>query len=119
LSQAEEARRQFEKSIALQPQQTESYFQLGFLDLESRNIQEATRHFERVLQRDPKHAGALTGMGRVAFEQKDYSAATDYLQRAIAVDSSSRQPHYYLGLTYGRMGRKTDSEKELQIASQL
>ena len=38
---------------------------------------------------------------------------------AVAADSAMREAHYYLGLTYARLGRKGDSEKERQTAIQL
>jgi len=119
LQQGAAAHDQFERSIALQPAQTESYFQLGMMDLDQGKLDGASGRFSHVLDRDPKHAGALTGMGRVKFQQKDYEDASALLQRAVASDSSIRQAHYYLGLAYARLGRKDESEKELQVAGQL
>ncbi|MBZ5654361.1 MAG: tetratricopeptide repeat protein [Acidobacteriia bacterium] len=119
LQQASEARLHFEKSVALQPVQTESYFQLGLIDLDEKHLDTALNQFNRVLKRDPKHAGALFGTGRVAFERREYQNAANLFERAIAADASLRQAHYYLGLAYARLGRKDDSEKELQAASQL
>jgi Flp pilus assembly protein TadD len=119
LQQAAAAYSQFEQSIALQPVQTESYFQLGMMDLDQDKLESAASRFSQVLERDPKHVGALTGMGRVRFQQKNYEEASALLQRAAATDPPVRQAHYYLGLTYARLGRKDESEKELQIASQL
>jgi tetratricopeptide (TPR) repeat protein len=119
LQQGAGARDQFERSIALQPAQTESYFQLGMMDLDQGKLDGASGRFRRVLDRDPKHAGALTGMGRVKFQQRDYADADALLERAVASDSSIRQAHYYLGLAYARLGRKDESEQELQIAGQL
>jgi tetratricopeptide (TPR) repeat protein len=119
LQQTVDARRQFEESVELQPAQTESYFQLGSIDLEEKSWESAAGRFGKVLQRDPKHAGALTGMGRLEFHRKEYEKAADFLQRAIASDPSSREAHYYLGMSYARSGRKDDSEKELQLAGQL
>jgi tetratricopeptide (TPR) repeat protein len=119
LQQMADARHQFELSIELQPVQTESYFQIGLIELEANNLESAASQFSRVLEHDSKHAGALTGMGRVEFERKQYQKAAELLQRAIASDSSLREGHYYLGLSYARLGQKDDSEKELQIASQL
>ena len=119
LQRAAEARSQFEKSIELQPAQTESYFQIGRMDLEAGNLPAAEAQFTRVLKRDPHHAGALAGMGRLRFQQKDYPQACDLLQKAVAVDASLREAHYYLGMTYARMDRKDESEKEQEIASRL
>ena len=65
------------------------------------------------------HAGALSGLGRIEFEQKHYTRAAELLNHAIASDGSLQEAHYYLGLAYGRMGQKAESEREFQRATQL
>jgi tetratricopeptide (TPR) repeat protein len=119
LERVPEARQQFERSIELAPEQTESYFRLGLVDLNEKVLDEAATNFRHVLTRDSKHAGALSALGRVAFEQKRYSDAIDLLQRAIACDDSLREAHYYLGLTFVRVGRKEEADSQLQIATRL
>lgn len=119
LESIQEAREQFERSIALAPEQTESYFRLGLIELNMKELDEAAANFRTVLTRDPKHAGALSGQGRVAFEQKRYPDAVELLQRALAIDDSSREAHYYLGLTFVRLGRKEEGDSQLQIATRL
>jgi tetratricopeptide (TPR) repeat protein len=119
LERSSEARAQFEWSIALTPSQIESYFRLGLLDLDSKDFDAAAKNLRIVLEHDPKHAGALAALGRVEFEQKHYTDAIDLMQRAIASDDSLGVAHYYLGLTYSRMGRKAESDQELQKATQL
>ncbi len=119
LERVPEARQQFERSIALAPDQTESYFRLGLVDLDAKDLDEAATNFRKVLARDFQHAGALSALGRVAFEQKHYSEAIDQLQRAIASDDSLREAHYYLGLTFARVGREQEAESQLQIATRL
>jgi tetratricopeptide (TPR) repeat protein len=119
LQRTSDARQEFNRSVQLQPQQTESYLQLGLIELEMGNLKEAREEFDRVLKRDPRHARALTGLGRVKFEEKDYAGAASLLTNAIAIAPRLREAHYYLGLTDARLGRKEESEKELQIASEL
>jgi tetratricopeptide (TPR) repeat protein len=119
LQRSDEARSEYEKSIQLKPEQTECYFQLGVMDLDSGDLKSAAERFSRVLKHAPHHAGALTGAGRVAFQQKEYTKAAELLQSAVAAESSLREAHYYLGLAYARLGRTEDSERELQIASQM
>ena len=119
LERTQEAREQFERSIALAPEQTESYFRLALIELNMKDLDEAAANFHQVLTHDPKHAGSLSGLGRVAFEQKRYPDAIDLLQRALAIDDSSREAHYYLGLTFVRVGRKEAADAQLQIATRL
>ncbi len=119
LERTQEAREQFERSIVLAPEQTESYFRLGLIELNMKDLDEAATNFRQVLTRDSKHVGALSALGRVAFEQKRYSDAIDLLQRALASDDSLREAHYYLGLTFVRVGRKEEADSQLQIATHL
>ena len=119
LQRASGARAEYERSIALQPQQTESYFQLGLMELEQGSTGAAKEKFEQVLKRAPQHAGALTGMGRVKFQEKDFGGAVELFEKAIASNPELREAHYYLGLTDSRLGRKEESDRELQIASRI
>jgi len=119
LEHTAEAREEYEKSIVLEPQQTESYFHLGLISLEAGDLNRAQEKFERVLKRAPQHAGALTGMGRIRFQQKQYPAAADFLKKAVDAQPKLREPHYYLGMVYARLGSKDNSEKELETASQI
>ena len=119
LDRQDEARTQFEKSISIAPGQTEAYFQLGILELHANNGESATTNLQRVLDRDPRHAGALSALGRLEFEQKNYTQAAEFLQRAVASDDTLMEAHYYLGLTYARMGKKAEAQLELHRSTDL
>jgi tetratricopeptide (TPR) repeat protein len=119
LERSEEARAQFERSIALAPAQTESYYRLGLLDLNSRDYDAATQDLRHVLDHEPNDAAALTALGKVEFGQKHYSEAVSLLQQAISNADSLPEAHYYLGLTLARMGRKMESNEQLEIATRL
>jgi len=119
LEKTPDASAEFRRSIEIQPEQTESYLQLGRICLDESDLDCAAADFDRVLSRDPRHAEALSGMGRVEFQRKNYAEAAELLQRSIAVDTSGRQTHYYLGLAYARLGRDEESKKEFQTASEL
>jgi tetratricopeptide (TPR) repeat protein len=119
LQKPSETTAEFRRSIEIQPAQTESYFQLGRICLDQEDLSCAGDNFDRVLGRDPHHAGALSGKGRVAFQKKEYANAAELLQQSISVDALAREPHYYWGLTYARMGRADDSKAELQKATEI
>lgn len=114
-----DASAEFERSIQLQPVQTESYYELGQLDLEVQHDAQAAPLFEKVLARDPDHGGALTGMGIIAFRGKNYDQAEQYLARAEKAAPNYQPAHYYRGLTLARLGRKDESQREMQTAASL
>lgn len=114
-----EAKAEFERSIQLQPAQTESYYELGQLELEAQHDAQAASLFQEVLARDARHGGALTGMGVIAFRAKDYAQAEQYLARAEKTAPDYQPAHYYRGLALARLGQKDESQRELQIATEL
>lgn len=119
LERGDETRQEFEPSIALQPAQTETYFHLGVLQPDAKQLKAAEGNLRHVLERDPNHAGALAALGRPELEVKEYDAAAVLLERLLRVMIHSADAHCYNGLTYARMGRKEDSQKQLQIATRL
>jgi tetratricopeptide (TPR) repeat protein len=114
-----DAKAEFERSVQLQPVQTESYYELGQLELEVQHDGQAAPLFEKVLARDPNHGGALTGMGIIAFRAKNYTQAEQYLSQAEQNSPDYQPSHYYRGLALARLGRKDESERELQTAAAL
>ncbi len=119
LGRFDEARPQFEKSIALDPRQSESYYQLGLLDLDAGDYDAAMRNLQHALDAKPTDALTLTALGRVEFEQKHYPEAISHLQQAVSLDDSIQEAHYYWGLTLARVGRKQESDQQLEIAARL
>ena len=114
-----EASAEFERSIQLQPAQTESYYELGQLELQMQHDALAAPLFQKVLARDPTHGGALTGMGVIAFRDKNFAQAEQYLARAEKTAPNYQPSHYYRGLALARLGLKEESQRELQIATEL
>jgi tetratricopeptide (TPR) repeat protein len=119
LERTEDARAQFKRSIVLAPTQSESYYRLGLLDLGAGDYDGATLDLHKALEHNPSDAGALTALGKVEFEQKHYPESIPPLQEAISQDNSLQEAHYYLGLTLARMGRKQESNEQLEIAARL
>jgi tetratricopeptide (TPR) repeat protein len=119
LERSQDARVQFERSIALAPMQNESYYRLGLLDLDAGDYEAAARNLHKALEHKPNDAAALTALGRVEFEQKHYPEAISLLQRAVNQDEAIQQAHYYLGLTFARIGRKEEANEQLETAARL
>jgi tetratricopeptide (TPR) repeat protein len=119
LRRSEAARDAFERSIALRPEQTESNYQLGLLDMAEGNPDAAAARFGKALARYRDHTGALLGMGRVYFTRKQYDAARQKLERVVELEPGLQQAHYYLSMTYARLGNKEAAAREAEISEKL
>jgi Flp pilus assembly protein TadD len=115
----DEARSEFARSIELQPKQTESYYELGQMDLNSSRDSEAEAEFRKVMERDPTHGGALAGLGTLMFRRKNYAEAEQWLTKAEKTAPEYQPAHYYRALALARMGRKQESDEEMQLAMKL
>jgi tetratricopeptide (TPR) repeat protein len=116
---SDEARSEFQRSIALAPNQAESYYQIGQMALDHGDYPEAQQECRKALEYDSKHGGALAAMGIAAFRLKHYGEAVQSLQAAIAVAPGYQPAHYYYGLALARTGQKEASERELKVAAQM
>jgi tetratricopeptide (TPR) repeat protein len=119
LRRSEAARDAFERSLALRPEQTESNYQLGLLEMADGNPDAAAARFGKALARYRDHTGALLGMGRVYFSRKQYDAARQNLERAVELEPGLQQAHYYLSMTYARLGNKEAAARETEISEKL
>jgi len=113
------ARLAFERSLALRPDQSESDYQIGLLDLAEGNLDAAEARFTKVLARYRTHTGAQLGLGRVYFNRKEYEAARKSLEHVLELDPAQQQAHYYLSLTFARLGNKEAATREAEISDSL
>ena len=119
LSKDEEAKAELARSVALQPHQTESYYELGQIALDSHDNTTAKENYAKVLASAPNHGGALTGMGMLAFRAKDYATAETYLKQAISYAPDYVTAHRYYAMTLARLGQEEQAQRESAIAQEL
>ena len=115
----DKAKEQFNTSLTLQPNQTESHFQLADIFLKSGDFQQAILEARKVLARDPHHGGALTVLGTAQYRLKDYPSSAQTLTAAIAAAPDYQTGHYYLGLALAKLNRKQESEEQLALAAKM
>lgn len=119
MSQDDAAVVQLDRSIALDPHQIASYYELGVIALERQHDKKAEAEFKRVLTMNPYHGGALTGMGMVEFRSGHYHAAAKYLGEAVLYAPNYVTAHRYYAMTLDHLGEKTRAAQEMAEAQQL
>ena len=116
---AEDAKREFEQELAIDPTNAGAEYVLGELARQTQNWDEAVAHFSHAAKLDPQFSEAFLGLGASLISLKRYSDAVASLETAVKLDPRNPDAHYQLGTAYTRSGRKQEAEKEFAIHQRL
>jgi len=109
----------FTESVRLQPNQLASYYYLALIARDQGNEAEAIQKLETLLQQYPDHAPSREVLGELLMSAHQYPEAESNLVQAVRLDPKSVKANYQLGLLLSRMGKKEESDKQLEIAKSL
>jgi tetratricopeptide (TPR) repeat protein len=116
---SEQARKEFEKELEIDPSNAAAEYILGELARQNQQLEEAIKHFSRAAQRDPGFGDAFLGLGEALISARKFSEAVPPLETAVKLEPGNPTAHYNLATAYGRTGRKADADKEFAIHRQM
>jgi tetratricopeptide (TPR) repeat protein len=118
-SRSVEAISAFEKVVALAPEDTDAWGQLGSSNLRLQWWDPAIRAFEKALELEGDKPAGLLALG-YAYERKpDFERALELYKRAEALAPRWPQAPYRIGRTLIKLDRLDDAEKWLNHALEL
>jgi tetratricopeptide (TPR) repeat protein len=112
----EAAKTEFLKDIALEPDVTFNYDELGNVYFSTEKDTEAEKAFRQALKLEPKMLNSYLGLAKVYQRQEQYEKALAELAAAGKLDPSSSRIHYLRGQILLKMGRKDEGKKELDTS---
>lgn len=108
------------KAIALKPDYTAAYVELGYANGKVKNGDAAINAYKKALQYDPKRSTALFGVADIYYDViKDYSLAAEYYSRGLLVSPDDPSALYRLGYCYNDLSRYADAITPLARSSRL
>jgi tetratricopeptide (TPR) repeat protein len=116
---AEEATREFQKELSIDPSNAGAEYVLGELARQNENWEDAVAHFSKAAKLDPQFGEAFLGLGVSLISLKRYADAIEPLQMAIKLEPRNPDAHYQLATAYFRAGRKQDGDREFALHKQL
>ena len=116
---AEEAKKEMQQEIEIDPSNADAEYVLGALAQQSQQWDEAILHFSRASKLDPAFGDAFVGLGSSLSSTKRYAEAIAPLETAVKLEPANPAPHYMLAIAYSRTGRKEDGDKQFAIQRQL
>jgi len=108
-----QARKNFERALALKPDLTSAAIRLAAIDVQEKNVPAARSRYQSILQKDDKSVPAMVGLAELAALEKKESEYLTWLERAAKVSPSAFAPRLYMANYY--LG-KNQPQKALAIA---
>jgi tetratricopeptide (TPR) repeat protein len=118
-SDAEEARKEFQEELKIDPSNAGAEYILGEMARQAGQWPEAIQHFSRATELDAGFGDAFLGLGNSLISAKRFSDAIPPLQTAVKLEARNPGAHYSLATALTRAGRKEEAEKEFAIHRQM
>jgi tetratricopeptide (TPR) repeat protein len=115
----EDARKEFEAELKIDPSNAGAEFILGKLILEPTTLNDAIAHFSRAVKLDASFAEAYIELGNALILAGRPAEALKPLETAAKLQPENPMPHFRLSNAYIRLGRKEDAQKEVAIYKDL
>ncbi|HBH61307.1 MAG TPA: hypothetical protein DDX85_06115 [Nitrospiraceae bacterium] len=114
--QINEAYTEFQKALALNPNNKETLNYLGYISTRFKKYDEAVSYYKRAISLDPNYAEAVLNLGVTYAEMEDWDQAIKYFKAALSnpVYSTPAQAYSNLGYAYYRKGDFVNAEKSLK-----
>ena len=121
-----EAAEEFRKELEINPNDYNSHFQLGYIELSQHKLPEAQADLSRATELDPKNPDAYVSLGQLYNELNRPSDAEAALRKAIALTSDVsrnhyqvQRAHYLLARLLLQSGRPDEGKAEMQVSQEL
>jgi tetratricopeptide (TPR) repeat protein len=108
----DDARREFEEELKVDPSNAGANFVLGELARQAENWQQAIEYFSKATKLDASFADAYLGLGRSLLGANKAAEAVAPLETATRLQPNNPVVHFNLATAYRRAGRKADADRE-------
>ena len=117
---AEEAKKEFEAELQVNPDSPAAEFMLGDLAWRQQNSEEAIKHFTQATQLDVSLAQPYLGLGIALNGKGQFVDAIESLKKYVALEPGDPAGYYQLAIAYARTGNKQEAERQraLQLEAQ-
>ncbi len=95
-----EAQKRLEAAYKLVPDSADVNFLLGYLEVQSKDLEHAESYLRKASTLDPHNVQAPTLLGRIFLQKGEYEAARTSLEQAVAADPEYWMAHNLLASVY-------------------
>ncbi len=110
----DQARRAYERALALDPKHADAHVNLGCLEHEGGQLARAELHYRAALEAEAEHAVAAFNLGVVLEDRRRFAEACAAYQRALEADQGLADAHYNLARVLEHLGQREASLRHLR-----
>src|SRR6266571_3611677 len=133
--QVDEAKKNYEKALKLNPKYSEAINNLGTIYYSKRSFRKAISQYDKALKLSPNSASIYSNLGTAQFARKKYKEASESYQKALELDpevfehrssygtlllertvAEKAKFHYYLAKTYANAGNTERAIQYIRMA---
>lgn len=114
-SSVDDARKEFEAELKIDPTAASAEFMLGDLDRQAQQWNDAIAHFGRAARLDAGFSEAYLGLGLSLNAAGKHGEAVAPLEDYVKMEPSDPAGHYQLAIAYARTGRMQDANREIAL----
>jgi len=116
---AEQAKKEFDAELAIDPKNAAAEFVLGELARQAQQWDEAIRHYSRATELDAGFSDAFVSLGTALESAGKYAEAVAPLERAVKLQPQNPIAHFALANALNRSGKREEAQREFAIHRQL
>jgi tetratricopeptide (TPR) repeat protein len=118
-SQRDEARRELEQELEIDPTNANAAYEIGELQRKAGALDTARSFFERALTHYPDFEEALVGLGRTLVALGQPALALPHLRKAVAQNASNDVAWYQLARACGALGQTAEQTAALETFTRI
>ena len=114
-AEAENARKEFEEELKIDPNSAASEFLLGETSRQAGQWEDAINHFGRAAKLDEGFVEAYLALGISMNAAGKFADAVAPLESYVKMEPDDPAGHYQLATAYARTGRKQEAQKQMAL----
>lgn len=113
------AKEGYKKSVALYPENTDSWYNLGVVLMNTNEKEKAKIAFQKAIKQDPFHIRARNNLGVIYFQSNNFQAAAEQFRNCLKIDKNFQSAYANLGAVYHNLGDYEKARSNYTKAIQL
>lgn len=109
----------YNKAIAIYPEYTIAYFEMGNLYDDINNYVESIKCFQKVIMIEPGNSAAYNNLGSAYESISKYNEALENYQKAVKLNSNFAGTYNNIGNVYLKLGKTVQAFKHFQKAVEI